>query len=304
MVQSLFKEAFGCSMVEYEGNDLAMLHNRISKEKIHLHNQDIENFRRFFDESKLFDQLLEYEFEILDEFNVPDDIRESFSLLKSKNRDKLHRINVAYDCYITFYYETFKITFVCNLHFPESWKDFAFALENLIGFDLLNMNISKNWINNINYDLLKTGIFDKENGEKLILERFIFHYHSHLFDNPVPNFSISFDECLLKVDEDIGELNQNILKSFKNLLVKHDVYLWTSEESYTEVLNRPKRNLCDGYGWSIRLIFNNKSVFYVSLHSEHPDSYFKFATDVKNLFGKDLLGGDEMTYDYEILNDF
>lgn len=293
-------------MAEYEGNDLlSILYSRISKEKITLHDHDIENFRRFFDESKIFDQLLEYEFEILDKSNVPDDIMESFYLLKSKNRDELHRIKVAYDCLLTVYYETFKITFVCNLHFPESWKDFAFALENLIGFDLLNMNISKYWINNINYDLLKTGVFDKRNGEKLILEKFVFHYHSHLFINPVPNCSICFDEKLLKVDDEVNRwLSQNVLNSFLNLLVKHDVYLWNSEESYTEVLNRPRRSICDGYNWSIRLIFNNKSVFYVSLHMEHPDSYFEFAKDVKKLFGKDLLGGDEMTMDYEILNDY
>ena len=74
MLYAKLKEVYGCSMAEYEGNDLlSILYSRISKEKITLHDHDIENFRRFFDESKIFDQLLEYEFEILDKSNVPDD---------------------------------------------------------------------------------------------------------------------------------------------------------------------------------------------------------------------------------------
>ena len=295
-IESSFKECYGCNIAEYEGNDLlSSIYNHISKEKIPLNTQDIKNFRRFIDESDFFNQLLEYELEVSDESKVPDEIMESFSILKSKNRDKLHRISLAYACYITFYYETFKITFICNFHFPETWADFAFALENLIGFDLLNINISKNWINNINYNLRKTGVFDKENDEKLILEKFIFHYHSHLLINEVPNFYICFDEKLLVVDENIEELNQNILNNFENLLVKHDVYLWSSEESYTEVLNYHTGTICDGYRWSIKLIFNNGSVFYVGLHCEHPDSYFEFAKDVKSLFGKDLLAGDNFS---------
>lgn len=52
----------------------------------------------------------------------------------------------------------------------------------------------------------------------------------------------------------------------------------------------------DGYHWNIELIFNNGAIFYVGLHNDHPDSYFKFAKDVKQLFGRDLFRINDCHY--------
>lgn len=79
----------------------------------------------------------------------------------------------------------------------------------------------------------------------------------------------------------------NILDDFKKLIIKHGIYLWGCEESYENVLNS-KSMWLDGYYWNIELIFNNGAIFYVGLDNEHPDSYFGFAKDVKQLFGRDL----------------
>ncbi len=279
------------SPIEYKGHDLFfMLHNRITKEIFVLEDENIKEFINFIEESELLNQLLEWEFDIGNNQNIPKDIFESFCTLKENNRDKLHRIHLVNDCFITINTEEFEIHFLVNFSFPELWADFSNSLEKLIGFDVLNINNSKYWINNINYKLCSDGFFDK-NGKKLILEKFNFNFHTWGF-NYYPNFSIDFNENLLifkRFREIISseKLTQNILDDFKKLIIKHGIYLWGCEESYENVLNS-KSMWLDGYHWNIELIFNNGAIFYVGLDNEHPDSYFRFAKDVKQLFGRDL----------------
>ena len=148
------------SPIDYNGHELFfMLHNRVTKEIFVLEDEGIKEFINFIEESDLLKQLLEWEFEIEKNQNIPIDIIESFSKLEESNRDKLHRIRLVNECFITIITEEFKILFLVNFSFPELWEDFSISLEKLIGFDVLNINNSKYWINNINYRSCSEGFF-------------------------------------------------------------------------------------------------------------------------------------------------
>lgn len=298
----IFEENKGISYIEQKGHDLFLtLHNRVSNDNFILDYENIGEFMVFLEESDLLNQLLDGIFYLHGDSNIPNDILEAVHLLKSNNRDKLDMISLINECILTFCTDDFEIEFLVNFSFPDSWFDFAGALEKLVGFDILNINNSKYWVNNINYILSPNGVIDKINGKKLELNKFKFNFSSWGFNNHMPSVIIDLKNELL-ILKDYGEilssekLTQEHLNDFKDLLVKHDVYLWGYEELYRNVLKTG--SIYDGFNWNIELVFNNDAIFYVGLRNGFPDSYLAFAKDVKELFDNDLIGFQNC-YDFQ-----
>lgn len=257
-----------------------LFNNKVSDKKHSLKKENIERF--FIDFNKL---------------NICNE-------LKKVNEENSTRIDFVNNVYIIFYFKDSWKEFIINFEFPEMWEDFALILERLAGFDVLNISFSRYLVNNLNYDITSNEIYDLKTNEKLTLEKFDFTFKIgvsvYLF-----RFSIDFIENMLKIEDypGIGEVRENFIMNrnidehlsfkFKELIEKHNVYLWITKDFWKYACLPKNYFVCDGHGWSITLTFTGDIVFLIGGHNEHPDNYLEFAEDVKKLFGQDFLKSEE-----------
>lgn len=253
------------------------------KDKIHLSNESLTNFLNAIDEIKFIEDLQ----------NIED-----YTLNYLKSYENLHTLKLSLHTNITF---SNQFAFICYFkdcikhyfvqwRYPNSWFDFSKILTDLVDFDVLDTKNSEKWINNFNYDIKKDGIF--YNNEKLILKQFKFNYHGSItnLDDCSSFFIIDFIKNQIHSKGKILEKNitQDDLKCFLELIIKYEIYLWENEKYWKNVYDSTG-SWCDGYHWSIQLTFNNDSIFYIGGHCTHPDLYFSFAKEFKNIFSEDLL---------------
>lgn len=256
------------------------------KDKICLSDKSINNFLNSLDEIDFIGQLQEIECHTLKYFEPKDDDYYLHTLKMNLHHDV--KFSNQFD--FIFHFKDFIKEYFVQWNYPNSWFDFSNILTDLVNFDVLDIDNSKKWINNFDYDIKKEGIFD--NTGKLILKEFKFVYMvPHFIDDcSYSFFIIDFVKGKLHSRGKIfdKDITNDDLKCFLELLSKYEIYQWENEKYWENVYDSPG-GWCDGYHWSIQLTFENDSIFYIGGHCTHPDLYFSFAEEVKNLFGDDLL---------------
>jgi len=108
---------------------------------------------------------------------------------------------VTHGCYFVFFSEGSSFVSYFLNKFTSNWVDFAVLIENLVGFDVLNINYSKKFITNICYDIQKEGIYDAETKRKLNLKKSISNIFLLIFQEVSLNFplilmSLKCSSCL------------------------------------------------------------------------------------------------------------
>lgn len=284
---SAFDES-SCFVIDFQNKD-AYYDSRFKlkiKDRIHLSEESITNFLNSIDEIDFISQLQNIECHTLKYFEPKDYDYYLHTLKMNLHYDVVFSNQYVFICH----FKDFIKEYFVQWSYPTSWFEFSNILIDLVGFDVLDINNSKKWVNNFDYEIKKEGIFD--NTTKLILKQFKFVY-------TVPHFIDDFSDSFFIIDFVKGRLHskgkildkditQGDLKYFLKLLSKYEIYQWENEKYWENVYDSPG-GWCDGYHWSILLTFNNDSIFYIGGHCTHPDLYFSFANEVEKLFGKDLL---------------
>lgn len=261
------------------------------KDKIQLSDKEIINFINSLDEFNFIEELQNIECHVLKYLEPTIDSELYFHELKiNLHEDVIFSNRWVFTCYL----EDFIKEYYVQWCFPSFWHDFADVLMDLVGYDVLNIKDSKKWINNLNYEFRKDGIFD--DGNKLKLKSFKFVYNVPIIIDESRNsfFIIDFINCniLGKNSISCNNVPQEVLDDFLDLISKYEIYKWAELKQWSNVYNQIG-SFCDGYHWSIELIFDNDSIFYIRGHCRHPDLYFPFAKEVKSLFSKDILRLDD-----------
>lgn len=257
------------------------------KDKIHLSDKEVTNFLNSIDEFNFIEELQNIECHVLKYFEPTLDSEYYFHTLKIiLHNDVIFSNQWTFICY----FEDFTKEYNVQWCFPSFWYEFAEVLMDLVGYDILNINDSKKWLNNLNYEFRDDGIFD--NGNKLKLKSFKFVYNApHIIDDSSSSFFIiDFIKCSILGKNSIlcNDVSRDVLDEFLDLITKYEIYKWAELKQWSNVYNE-LGGFCDGYRWSIELIFDNDSIFYIKGHCRHPDLYFPFAKEVKSLFSKDIL---------------
>ena len=180
--------------------------------------------------------------------------------------------------------------------FPKNWIDFGILLEYLIGFDVLNIDYSKQFITTINYDIKKEGIFDLTTNRKLDLKKINFKHYSSDYSF-FTKFCIDFQESKMYrlFDDNCVFSSQNLtdfeLNKINGLLIEHGVFLWNEKDSWVPVDQDNPQCM-----WDIELIFDNDAIFHAGSSDSYTLTYFDFGSAMLDLFGKDLLKIAEPDY--------
>ncbi|MDO5849749.1 MAG: hypothetical protein Q4P14_00915, partial [Methanobacteriaceae archaeon] len=134
----------------------------------------------------------------------------------------------------------------------EVWKKLGSLFEELLGFDVLNIKNFKNLITPFEYTISKDGVYDKETGDKLVLES-IEYGHGAVLDY-ILDYVIYVD-CLNKSTSGLIEkeyLSNEEIEKILSLLEKNHVYEWVLDEFW----NKAKYDSwCgfDGHHWYLSL---------------------------------------------------
>ena len=188
-----------------------------------------------------------------------------------------------------------KREYIIEDEFPENWFYFGELLEELIGFDVLNIKDLKYLKTDLNQDNLECDI------EKIRFK----HSYSHIIvkSNHV-DIIFDFKEKTLK-----GIFNYNDLRKNLNLELSNEqiFYIWKSiyannifawnEKRYQEGAHAHNFITFDGYRWRLDLLFKDGSFLSFSGLNEHPDTYPFFAIDILNITGYDILRIDKIYYE-------
>lgn len=193
--------------------------------------------------------------------------------------------------YIYIYSKDLEEYHVVKWKFPGFWREFGELLENLVGFDVLNISDSKYFISNLNYDVSNDWIVDNA-CEELVLNKIRFNYFTHMIGDWT-NWEIDFSNKTLTLrhefnDEITESVSDDILNQLKGLLKKHHVFSWNLKESWS---NLPGGCwvIKDGHSWRLEFEFDNGAVFNIGGGGVNTDEYLDFAKEVKYLFDFDLM---------------
>jgi hypothetical protein len=104
--------------------------------------------------------------------------------------DILEDIELAKICKIKVYTKSEERSFVVNFDIPEMYTDFANAVNQLVDSQVLNVEDEDHFVNTLNYEFRKDGIYDISTDEKLEPKSFSFEF-KHV-DNRKYSFSIDF----------------------------------------------------------------------------------------------------------------
>jgi hypothetical protein len=241
------------------------------------------------------------------------DLFENFKPSISKGfRDKFGNIDMLSKCSVEIFYENddvekFKFVDI----FPKNWIGFGKILENLVGFDVLNIENLKYLICELHFDIKSDGVY--LDGKKLDLTR-IYYYRGGIYGPLGYNFAIDLVNKSLNypkrghLDYPAEEIYKNLtddeISCILDLIEKCGVCRWY----HKDYLNRIDAYECpriffDGVHWYMELVFENKYVLHLGGHSEYPDTYMYFGGKIKELLGEDLFDidrvGDDISGDFE-----
>lgn len=263
------------------------------------------NYKLIYLTEKQLDDFLN-DFESLDLFeNYKPSISKGFS-------DKFGNIGMLSKCSVEIFYENDdveKFKFVDN--FPKNWIGFGKILENLVGFDVLNIGNLRYLICELHFDIKSDGVY--LDGKKLNLTK-IYYYRGGIYGPLGYNFAIDLINKSLNYPR-MGHLDYPAEEIYKNLtddeiscildlIEKCSVCRWYHKDYLNRIdAYEYPRIFFDGVHWYMELVFENKYVLHLGGHSEYPDTYMYFGRKIKELFGVDLFYidkiGDDISGDFE-----
>jgi hypothetical protein len=181
-------------------------------------------------------------------------------------------------------------------NFPEKWIEFGNLLEDLVCFDVLNIENQKYLITELHFDIENDGVY--LDGNKLNLTKLYYYrggiYGSRTYDYSIDlkNKSINYPKFSIYEfpEEKIARnLTDDQVSIILDLIEKCGVYKWYHKD-YLNRLNSYDypRVMFDGLHWYIELIFEDIYVLHLGGHSEYPDTYRYFASQIKDLLDEDF----------------
>lgn len=217
--------------------------------------------------------------DFLDEFNQLD-----FIGSKHHHCLFLHR-NFENSLEIT--YPTGKVSYDFKYN-PQTWIQLGKSLNKLVGFDILNINNSKQAITSLHYDFKRDGVYDKRTNKKLKLKSLSYSHGPVLrWGFSEYNFKIDFDRKTLMC---LGQKNLTgtEIKLIFDLIEKYHIYQ-LDDEKYWQKLTYHEWMGFDGYDWSLDLIFEGDKHWSIGCSNDYPDIFTHLAFEIIDLTGKDML---------------
>ena len=277
------REKYGLQESDPKNHELyKVLDSRVTHDSYNLN--EAEKFLEELEKIDIFDQI---------------DSSESSCLL-------LNHVKFLNEIQITLYSDNSEEKYVVNWNFPKSWLDFAKLLENLVGFDVLNVQNSKYFVSKFDYDFQDDWIVDNKQFNELTLDKIRFNYNNRVVGSCISDWIIDLSEKTLMINTYLHndahwDLSDELLNNLDNLLRKYHVFSWSSKESWS---NLPEDSwvMCGGYNWCLEFEFTNGAIYNVGGYNVHPGEYFDFANEIIGLFGIDLLRSVDCN-DWNILKD-
>lgn len=183
-------------------------------------------------------------------------------------------------------------------HYPNNWIKFGKILENLVGFDVLNIENLKYLVTELHYDIKQEGVYSKETNKKLNLTQLTFSKgrsgRAGLGDKI--DFSNEESKGFINLENDVKE---QILVA----LEKYGVYKWYHEDYLQNVIEM-ERSGFGGEDWEVKLTFENEITLNFIGHFNFPDTYLHFGKELFKLTGRDFFNVRkfEVVMDYEFVD--
>lgn len=163
-----------------------------------LNKNNLYDFKEKLFKIGFIEQLESMEKNLIKDFNFKDNEE-----ICEDMKNNLLNVDLVKKYHITLQTSTEEKEYIINFDIPEMFLEFMSLITDLVGYDVLNIKNSKYFINPMDYDLKKDGIYEKESDEKLELKKCVFKFNpeqtfgSNAF---VLNF-ITFEEKLLELIE-------------------------------------------------------------------------------------------------------
>ena len=163
------------------------------------------------------------------------------------------------------------------------WSYLGEILENLVGFDILNIRNVKYIITDLDYDIRRDGVYDKSTKRRLKLKS-LNYWRKSVFDSMhFPQFIIDFENE--KIDgEDASSATLNLIL---DLLRKHHIWELDDKRYWSDALSQRKW-VQDGFNWRLSLLFEDNIHWHIGYSNDYPDAFVRFAREFKQLTGTDL----------------
>lgn len=171
---------------------------------------------------------------------------------------------------------------------PQTWIQLGKSLNKLVGFDILNINNSKQTITSLHYDFKRDGVYDKRTNKKLKLKSLSYSHGPVLrWGFSKYNFKIDFDRKTLMC---LGQKNLTgtEIKLIFDLIEKYHIYQ-LDDEKYWQKLIYHKWPGLDGYNWRLNLVFEDDKHWSIGCSNDYPDIFTHLAFEIIDLTGKDML---------------
>lgn len=169
----------------------------------------------------------------------------------------------------------------------ENWLQLGKILNDLVGFDILNIEAAKYLITDLYYDFKQDGVYEKSTKRKLKLKS-ICYCHGLWFN--LVNFRIHVDFEKKEITGIIHEDNvsDETLNLILSLLEKYHVYELNNER-YWQKYSHHMWLGCDGYKWSLSLIFEDGKHWIIGDYNDYPDIFTCMGKEIIELSGIDIL---------------
>lgn len=171
---------------------------------------------------------------------------------------------------------------------PQTWIQLGKSLNKLVGFDILNINNSKQTITSLHYDFKRDGVYDKMTNKKLKLKSLSYRHGPVLrWGFSKYNFKIDFDRKTLMC---LGQKNLTgtEIKLIFDLIEKYHIYQLDDEKYWQKLIYHEWPGL-DGYNWRLNLVFEDDKHWSVGCSNDYPDIFTHLAFEIIDLTGKDML---------------
>lgn len=171
---------------------------------------------------------------------------------------------------------------------PQTWIQLGKSLNKLVGFDILNINNSKQAITSLHYDFKRDGVYDKMTNKKLKLKSLSYRHGPVLrWGFSKYNFKIDFDrKTLMCLDQ--KNLTGTEIKLIFDLIEKYHIYQLDDEKYWQKLIYHEWPGL-DGYNWRLNLVFEDDKHWSVGCSNDYPDIFTHLAFEIIDLTGKDML---------------
>ena len=171
---------------------------------------------------------------------------------------------------------------------PQTWIQLGKSLNKLVGFDILNINNSKQAITSLHYDFKRDGVYDKMTNKKLKLKSLSYSHGPVLrWGFSKYNFKIDFDrKTLMCLDQ--KNLTSTEIKLIFDLIEKYHIYQLDDEKYWQKLIYHEWSGL-DGYNWRLNLVFEDDKHWSVGCSNDYPDIFTHLAFEIIDLTGKDML---------------